>query len=727
MEVRYFFQTLFRRKWLLLAVMLISGAATYFLVKQLPQKYKSSATLATGFVDYKGILVDRENVFIQQFQIDGKFNNLIEYIKSRPSVKLLSKSLLAHDLTSENKPFRTPDLDDLKITQADINRFAAQLKEEEADFTDPLHPMFITLESREIEKAYKYDYETIIENLQVVRVGDTDFLRIEFTCEDPKLAHYAVKTYIDEFLKNYYKEQGGTEEGSVKFYSRLVDAKKNYLDSLKSRLDAYNKNQSLVNLEDQGKATVSLLKDLEYEYEQARKNINGYKSAISNLDEETSRYHGEVKITNFTSNVYAKTDIQEINKQISALNEVYLDSGFKDTRTKKEIEDLKKKREDLTKKYALIPRTKDDALSVEATQWVKERVKLENDLYVTQSSVSSLKNAIEEQKRRKNSLVNANSFVGSLVQDVNIAYQEYKEATAKLSEAELKYQSKEKPLRVIEAAILPDKPEDSDAIILALFASIACATLFTLLLFLLAYFDSSLNNALQFKKFTKLPLLGIINEISLDKTDLNQVFTMNGENKGIAFFKESLRKIRHTIESSGKKVFLFVSPKEQEGKSFLIASLAYSLGIKNKKVLIIDTNFKNNTLTHISKEYLAQHGADALPTIDKKFSFFANLPNVDVIGNKNTTLSPSEVMSATDFKKRLAEYAEDYDFIFLEGAAMNKYSDTQELAPYAEMIIPVFNAHYTIKANDDESLQYLQHLNGKLIGAVLNKADLKNL
>ena len=156
MEVRYFFQTLFRRKWLLLAVMLIAGAATYFLVKQLPQKFKSSATLATGFVDYKGILVDRENVFIQQFQIDGKFNNLIEYIKSRPSVKLLSKSMLIHDLSKENEPFRKPDLDDLKITQADIDRFATQLKQEGSDLTDPLNPMFITLESREIEKAYKY-------------------------------------------------------------------------------------------------------------------------------------------------------------------------------------------------------------------------------------------------------------------------------------------------------------------------------------------------------------------------------------------------------------------------------------------------------------------------------------------------------------------------------------------------------------------------------------------
>lgn len=728
MEIKYFFHTLYQRKWLLLAAMLISGAATFFLVQQLPRKYKSSATLATGIVDYKGILVDKENVFIQQFQIDGKFNNLIEYIKSRPSVKLLSKNLLVHDLSDEKNAFREPELNDTKIDNEDIEKFKQLVLADQADFSDPLHPLFSTFEAREIEKAYEYDYETLIKNFQVVRVGDTDFLRIEFTSEDPQLSHYAVKTYIDEFLKYYYREQGGTEEGSVKFYSHLVESKKNYLDSLKSRLDAYNKNQALVNLEDQGKATVSLLKDLEYEYEQARKNINGYQRAISNLDEETKRYHGEVKIDNFASNVYAKADIQELNRQISALNEVYLDSGFKDEKTKKEIESLKKKREDLTRKYALIPKTKDDVLSAEATQWVKERVKLENDLYVTEASVNSLRQAINEQKRRKSSLVNANAFVGNLVQDVNIAYQEYKEATEKLSEAQLKYQSKEKPLRVIEAAILPDKPEDSNAILLALFAGVAAVTLLTLLIFVLAYFDNTLNNALQFRKFTRLPLMGIINEVPASQTSLDKVFQMNGEDKEMAYFKESLRKIRHIIESSGKQIILFVSPKEQEGKSFLMASLAYSLGIKQKKVLIIDTNFKNNALTQMSTAQVSrQEGEASTGSHSLPYRFFPKLPNVVVIGNKNTPYSPSEVLGASDFSDRLKEFTQTYDYIFLESAAMNTYSDSRELAPFADLIIPVFNAHSHIKADDDESLQYLQSLNGKLIGAILNKADLKHL
>ena len=45
------------------------------------------------------------------------------------------------------------------------------------------------------------------------------------------------------------------------------------------------------------------------------------------------------------------------------------------------------------------------------------------------------------------------------------------------------------------------------------------------------------------------------------------------------------------IENSGAKSFLFISPKEGEGKSFLIVLLAYALSLNNRKVLIIDTNF----------------------------------------------------------------------------------------------------------------------------------------
>ena len=62
-------------------------------------------------------------------------------------------------------------------------------------------------------------------------------------------------------------------------------------------------------------------------------------------------------------------------------------------------------------------------------------------------------------------------------------------------------------------------------------------------------------------------------------------------------FSHFLRKIRYEVQSSNSKVFLITSTQVKSGKSFLIVSLSYALSLVHAKVLIIDTNFRHNSLT----------------------------------------------------------------------------------------------------------------------------------
>lgn len=63
----------------------------------------------------------------------------------------------------------------------------------------------------------------------------------------------------------------------------------------------------------------------------------------------------------------------------------------------------------------------------------------------------------------------------------------------------------------------------------------------------------------------------------------------------------------------------------------------------------------------------------------------------------------------------------------MESAALNTYSDAQELLPYAEAVIAVFNAGSTVKPGDQESLNYLKNLGDKFAGAVLTGVDERNM
>jgi succinoglycan biosynthesis transport protein ExoP len=101
--------------------------------------------------------------------------------------------------------------------------------------------------------------------------------------------------------------------------------------------------------------------------------------------------------------------------------------------------------------------------------------------------------------------------------------------------------------------------------------------------------------------------------------------------------------------------------------------------------------------------------------------------NVDIIGSHRGTNSPSEILSGRNFSGMLKSLMNDYDYIIMEGASMNDFPDTKELVGYADLVLPVFSAESEIRQSDKESIKYLQSLNGKLVGAILNKVESKNL
>jgi len=97
------------------------------------------------------------------------------------------------------------------------------------------------------------------------------------------------------------------------------------------------------------------------------------------------------------------------------------------------------------------------------------------------------------------------------------------------------------------------------------------------------------------------------------------------------------------------------------------------------------------------------------------------------LGNNGGFESPDEILSGKNFSQLIDILSTEYDYIFLEGAALNDYSDTKELEKYVQKVIPVFSADTSIGQLDRESINYLRSLGNKLAGAILNKVELKNL
>jgi Mrp family chromosome partitioning ATPase len=342
----------------------------------------------------------------------------------------------------------------------------------------------------------------------------------------------------------------------------------------------------------------------------------------------------------------------------------------------------------------------------------------------------------------------------AIQKEVDLSSQAYLSAVEKYNEAKNRLLTNNS-LRQVVVAIPPLGPESSKKMLIIGLAAFSSLAICLFVIVGIELIDVSIKTFDKFKRIVGLPLAGTLNKIDSKNFNIRNVFSQAGSNDETEMYKSLLRKFRHEVESMNAKAILFTSPKKKDGKTFLIFSLAYVLSLVNKRVLIIDTNFKNNSLSqllakpqsdlkviegknrnlligaHGSKKKTETDGDDESDSdTDNTYDLInpTKYKNIYVVGNAGgDNESPAEILSGRNFNNLIAVLAESFDYILMEGASLNDYSDTKELVRYADKVIAVFSAESTIKQLDKEAISYFKSLGNKFGGCVLNRVDTKDL
>jgi uncharacterized protein involved in exopolysaccharide biosynthesis/Mrp family chromosome partitioning ATPase len=746
MDLGYIVNILAKRKWLLLSVILLASVATWFFIGKLPSAYKSKAVVSTGIIDYKGVSLQLDNPFIQQFQIESSFNSLIEKMKSRTSVKLLTDTLLLHDLQASKtnlRPFREPDAEEIGLTDDELNNVVMKLK---ASFTDTLvnAKPNTDLSNNRLAEAYKYDFESLWKKLDIKRIGETDYLSVEFESESPELSYFVVKTFLEKFFQMHEDDLSYKEDKALKFAKEQFDIRKAELDSITQKIDDYKNAHGLVDVSSQREGVVAHIQDLELKQEDSRLLIPALKNNIASLEKQLVYYSKELG-PNYADNILYRSDINDIDGQIKALQDKRVEefaNGRSTASLDSRIEGLRKKQASLIQKDIPVDKNLKEKLGDQAIQLLKDKIQKELELEQAEAAYRSYGEEIRRLQGKSAVLTVNDNKLSSLEAEYERIDKEYAAARDKYETAKSFTEGSENPLSIIEQPEFPYEPESKHRAVFSAFAGIAGGSIASIILFLLAFIDSSLQSPSQFQRITKLPLLGIVNKVKVRDMNLHHLFHNFQKEPELEVFKENIRKIRTVIEGSNARTILFASPKPQEGKSFLIVLLAYALSLNEKRILIIDTNFKHNTLSgYKTKSFIEittdqpkqkgsslENGYGQLSNPETAAaSSDATLKSIDIVANKGGSQSPAEVLAGKNFNKVIEQYSKKYDFIFMEAAAMNKFSDARELMPFVDKVIAVMSAESPIGNEDKDTLDFLRGMNGKMLGGVLNMVDLKNI
>lgn len=166
---------------------------------------------------------------------------------------------------------------------------------------------------------------------------------------------------------------------------------------------------------------------------------------------------------------------------------------------------------------------------------------------------------------------------------------------------------------------------------------------------------------------------------------------------------ESFRAVRASLKyvasGSACNTFLVTSSVAGEGKTFCSINLAYSLGISNKKTILIGADLRKPAF----KKYLEVQSSPGLSeylagiaTIEEVLSK-GNLNLPDIINSGNTPPNPSELLVSDRMKELLAHLKTLYEYIIIDTAPIGIVSDALELLKYTDFNLLIIRQNITPK------------------------------
>jgi len=246
-------------------------------------------------------------------------------------------------------------------------------------------------------------------------------------------------------------------------------------------------------------------------------------------------------------------------------------------------------------------------------------------------------------------------------------------------------------------------------------------------LFIVFYFDDSVAASTELANKTNQVVLGYIPMLSSSVVQLKSLWEKQFDTDlQLQNFKEMLRSCRFEIETEmGKSKTLMVNSLcIGEGKSLFVMSLAYAFLMTRKRVLIIDGNFTNPTITTATgtELYLEDYllGEAFLPS-------FRPITEIMVMGNRGGDTSLLEISNPENIESKLALLKDSFDIILIESEGLSSFNKSKEWANFSDKVVTIFESGRKINYKKSQSIVYLNGLDDKFIGWILNRDENEKL
>ena len=712
-EITKFLALVKRFRLVLIIVPLAIVIITFFLVKNLPNSYVSQAQIATGIVDEtKQNLINQSTPQAQQ--IVQEFSNLIAIMRLNKIVDRVAYKLAVHDLSAE-KPFRPKNSELAGMTENQRRRAASFFQniyrsgrslnlydKEENKYNDLL-------------KSLKFDSESLGAKFTIFRSGDSDFIVVQFESEDPLLSSFVVNALSNEFVSYYTSLVKKNQISTTTFLGNLLNQRSDTLARRMSDLRNYKIQNRVLNLSEQSKQLYTRIIDYDDKKQEAIQNTASFAGALNEIDRKfkpEERKYLEASLSKLNSRIVSSKE------ELSRLYDLYYKSDL-DEKYKRGIDSLQ------SELNIVIARSSDEyinnPLSSKLTL-IQEKLGLEIKLDISRYSINSLERELEALNSQFDALVPKEAEVQSLEMKIDIATKEYLDILEKYNQSNLE-SGFEVKLNIVQPG-MPGLSQPSKKMLLVILSGIIGFIICLVVIFISFLLDRSITSPKSLADKSQAPVLGIVNKLSNLSLELAALWSNDRKDIPplLLEFKDQLRSLRFELELELKdKVLLITSLDVAEGKTMMALSLAFAWKMSNKRVLLIDGNFKRPDLSSSSqsKVYLEdvfRDGVTLNPT--------AAVGTIDVLCNRGENTSLLEVATRKEISAKLDTLKGIYDIIIVETSTLGEVNQAKEWLLFSSNVVAVFSSGQEITEAKSTLINYLKE-SGSFLGWIFNKSTSK--
>jgi uncharacterized protein involved in exopolysaccharide biosynthesis len=717
MDFKELVRHIWRFKWFLLAIPIITVVIVNYKTKDLPRQYQSQALISAGVADQnKSAIPGLPN--LDFFKENQQFTNIIEKIKLKKVMSILSYKLIIHDLENPNHQFEPSSkmIDSMSASEKEdaLKEFKARLaRQETMSLNDPESARLYNI----IASKY-YDDESINKSLIVAHSDGSDFISVTFTSGNPELAAFVVNTLSEAFLAINDADQDVSQGNSIATLDSVVKQKRALMVSKNDSLSRFKNNSGVLNVEKQSETAYAQIIAAQSKRADALREIQNDQGALAAV--ESKLKNGDPYANNdhlIADNRRAdalRSELSVVNRK--KVDDIYNPSALAaDNRRLDSLNTLINA--EVLKQAG--PNTIIDP-SAARTALIQQHNDLGVKLAAAKNGISSIDREIASITSSYNKMVPYDANIANYQREADQATKDYVDALNRFNLAQTA-QSVGAKVKIAQYGVI-GAPEPSKRKVFIIVAGVGSFIFCFAIVVALFFLDGRIKTPYQLARDTGIPVIGSLNLIKNPNDSIRDIWH-NEANWDDVAFKNLLRSLRLDIANAmlddNSKILGITSLAPEEGRSFIATNLAYAFAMTGKLVMLI------------ASETQALENASNVPQLGDNFENFLVRREIHVdhlittLKKNDNGVSLLEMQNSANVRAGFDLLKNEFDIIIIDINSFRDLNIAKEWLLFTDKSVAVFKAGREMNDRDKELLNQLKTQPG-FMGWIMNRVKLTN-